>query len=159
MENYRQAFALAEEIGMHPFSEEVIGMKIDYAGFFELMHEYHNAIGVLNLIKRDCLAWVEKKGGQEPGKEADRNRVLQMVVRMEVKLGELYDNQYVREPEKAEAVLSSAVERHLRELRRREVEVVNDGEGPWMDGEEIGGTMEGMSIMNIRQIAKLYIKS
>ena len=145
MENYRQAFAIAEEIGMHPFSEEVIGMKIDYAGFFEILHEYQNAIGVLEIIRRDCLTWVERKGGQVPDKAADRNRVLQMVVRMEVKLGELYDNRYVRQPEKAEAVLSAAVERHLKELRRREVEGVKDGEGPWMDADEIGGTMEALA--------------
>ena len=130
---------------MHPFSEAVIGMKLDYAGFFELLHEYHNTIAIIEQIRKDCLTWVERKGGLDPINAVHRNRILQMIVRMEVHLGELYDNVYVGKPEKAEEVLSAAVERQLKEMRRRDVEGVKEGEGPWMDAEEIGGTMEALA--------------
>lgn len=127
---------------MDPFSDEVLGVKIQVAYLLEKSHDYHKAIEVLNLVLGDCLRWIELVGGK-PGHEGMRRRVLEKSVRLSIKLGELYANQHVAEPEAAEEKLVWAVTTLLKEQKRREDEGVKEGEGPWLSSEEIGGALEG----------------
>ncbi len=139
---YGQALALAEEMGMDPFSEEIMGVKIQVAFLMEKIQHYPKAIEILEALRRDCLAWVEKFGDKS-GNEGKRNRILGKTVGMSVKLGELYSNEYVAETELAEEQLVWAVETVLKEKRRREEEGVKEGEGPWLTDEETGASLEG----------------
>lgn len=140
---YRQAIELADEMGLDPFSDEMLGVKIQVATFYEKLHQYEKAIDVLELVREDCLKWMEKLGGKE-GNEGKRTRVLGKTIAISVKLGELYANQYVDEKDAAEEKLVWAVTALLKEQRRREDEGVKEGEGPWMTNEEIGGTLEAL---------------
>ena len=126
---------------MDPFSDEVLGIKIQLASLMEKIHQYQKAINVLEIVRADCVTWMEKMGGKI-GNEGNRTRVLGKMVGINVKLGELYSIEYIADLETAEERLIWAVETLLKEQRRREDEGVKEGEGQWMSNEEIGGALE-----------------
>ncbi len=140
---YRQALEVADELGLDPFSEEMLGVKIQVAFFYEKIHQYQGAVDVLEVVRRDCLEWIERLGGKV-GNEGKRTRVLGKTVAVSVKLAELYANVYVADREAAEEKLVWAVTALLKEQKRREDEGVREGEGEWMTNEEIGGSLEGV---------------
>ncbi|KAI9048397.1 hypothetical protein LZ554_007233 [Drepanopeziza brunnea f. sp. 'monogermtubi'] len=141
MKYYREALRVADEMNVDPFSDEIIGVKIQIAALLERVQHYQKAIDVLEIVKADNLKWVEVLGNKE-GNQGKRNRVLGKTVGVSVKLGELYANQYVLEREKAEEQLVWAVETVLKEQQRRAREGVKEGEGEWLSAEEIGGSFE-----------------
>jgi tetratricopeptide (TPR) repeat protein len=143
---YKEALRVADEIGMDPFSDEIIGVKIQLAALMEKVQQFRRAIDILEIVKRDNLRWVEELGSK-PGNEGKRTRVLGRTVGISVKLGELYANQYVDEKEAAEERLVWAVETVLKEQKRRQEEGVKPEEGEWMDPEQIGGTLEALGHM------------
>ncbi|KAI0005648.1 TPR domain-containing protein [Xylariaceae sp. FL0662B] len=75
---------------------------------------------------------------------AKRTRILGKMVGISVKLGELYADEHVLQGDLAGERLIWAVETVLKELHRRQVEGVKEGEGDWMDPEQIGGTLEAL---------------
>lgn len=60
---YKQALQLADELGMDPFSNEIIGVKVQVAALMEKIQNYPKAIEVLEILKRDCLQWETELGG------------------------------------------------------------------------------------------------
>lgn len=142
---------MADEIGMDPFSDEIIGVKIQLAALMEKIQLYQKAIEVLEIVKRDNLRWVDELGNK-PGNEGKRTRVLGKTVGVSVKLGELYSNEYVKEKGAAEERLVWAVETVLKEQQRRATEGVKPGEGDWMSPEEIGGSLEGRFLLFLREL-------
>ena len=138
---YNLALRVADEIGMDPFSDEILGVKIQVASLMEKVQQYQKAIDVLEIVRSDCLKWMDQLGSK-PGNEGKRTRVLGKTVGISVKLGDLYANQYVLEPDLAEEKLIWAVETVLKEQQRRELEGVKEAEGPWMNNEEMGGAFE-----------------
>ncbi|KAL9025467.1 MAG: hypothetical protein Q9196_005714 [Gyalolechia fulgens] len=139
---YTKALDLAKEMGIDPLSDEMLGVKFQLASFLEKqIHHPKMAIEVLERVKQHCEAWVEEFGGLEAQREK-RTRVLGQMVRMGVKLGDLYARPDVMETEHAEESLVWAVTTLLKEQARREREGVKEGEGDWMGAEEIGGALE-----------------
>ena len=139
---YKQALAIAEEIGMDSFSDEILGVKFQLASFFEKqVHQPRMAIEVLERVRQNCLDW-ERELGDKPGNWGKRTRVLGQCVRMSVKLGELYAGPEIMESEHAEESLVWAVTTLLKEQSRREREGVREEDGEWMNAEEIGGALE-----------------
>ncbi|KAH6674411.1 hypothetical protein B0J14DRAFT_626852 [Halenospora varia] len=141
---YREALRVADEIGMDPFSDEIIGVKIQLAALMEKCQQYQKAIDILEIVKADNLKWMEALGNK-PGNEGKRTRVLAMTTRVSVKLGDLYANEYVLEKEKAEECLVWAVETVLKEQQRRDTEGIKPGEGDWISAEEQGGALEALA--------------
>ncbi|GAB7350104.1 hypothetical protein MBLNU459_g0770t1 [Dothideomycetes sp. NU459] len=141
---YKQALEVANELGMDPFSNEIIGVKVQVAALMEKCQNYPKAIEVLEILKRDCLRWEVELGGLERNKEK-RTRVLKQTIAVSIKLGELYSNEYVKEPKAAEERLVWAVEATLREKQRREAAGITDGEGEWMSNDEMGASMEALA--------------
>ena len=121
-------------------------MKIQVATFYEKMHHYQGAIDVLERVRADCIAWMEKLGGKA-GNEGKRTRVLGKTIGISVKLGEHYANEYVANQEAAEEKLVWAVTALLKEQKRRDDEGVKEGEGQWLSNEEIGGSLEGECLL------------
>lgn len=128
---------------MDPFSDEIIGVKIQLAAFMEKIQRYKQAIDILEIVKSDNMLWIEKRGSL-PGNEGNRTRILGKAVQVSVKLGELYSNEYVKQQENAEKSLVWSVETLLKEQIRREKEGVKEGEGEWMSPEQIGGSLEAL---------------
>ncbi|KAI6092320.1 TPR domain-containing protein [Hypoxylon rubiginosum] len=56
---YKLALQQCSEAGLDPFSDEVIGVKIQLAAWFEKIGSYKNSIEVLESLLRDCRKWVE----------------------------------------------------------------------------------------------------
>ncbi|KAG9243092.1 hypothetical protein BJ878DRAFT_535461 [Calycina marina] len=141
---YVETLKLADELGMSPFSDEIIGVKVQLAAFFEKMQEHQKAIQVLKIVKNDNLRWIEAATAL-PDYPANRTRLLGRTVGISVKLGDLYANQYVMQTGDAEEQLIWAVETMLKEQQRRETEGVKPGEGDWMTPEEMGGSFEALA--------------
>jgi hypothetical protein len=141
---YKEALRVADEIGFDPFSDEMIGVKIQVATLFEKIEQYDKAIGVLEIIKSDNLKWMDQLG-DKPGNEAKRTRVLRKTVQVSVKLGDLYACPYILETEKAEESLVWAVETVMKEKRRVEslgVKVEEEEEEDWLSDDEQGAALE-----------------
>ncbi|KAM3075192.1 hypothetical protein ACMFMG_007357 [Clarireedia jacksonii] len=141
---YKEALRVADEIGMDPFSDEVMGIKIQVAALMEKIQQYQRAIDVLEIMKNDCGRWMEMLGEKE-GNEGKRTRVLRRMVELSVKLAELYRGEYVLEGDKAEERLEWAVETILKEQRRRSKAGVSSADDGWLSDEEMGGAFEALA--------------
>ncbi|MCJ1340420.1 hypothetical protein MMC09_005716 [Bachmanniomyces sp. S44760] len=139
---YLEAIQVAATYGMDPYSDEIIGVKIQIAALMEKAEQYKKAVEVLDLLRTDCLNWIDVKGN---GEAAGRNRMLGWAVKISVKEGELLSNAYVGDVALAEERLVWAVETALKEQRRRDEEGVKEGEGPWLSNEELGGSLEELA--------------
>ncbi|KAF2426492.1 hypothetical protein EJ08DRAFT_593691 [Tothia fuscella] len=139
----REALRVIEETGMHPFSDEVIGVKLRLAGLFEKYHHHHLAIEVLETIRKDCFRFVDLMGDKHI-KDGQRTRILKKTIEIGIKLGELYSGPNIDDQEAAEAVLISAVETMLQERMRRDKLGTQEGEEDWPTDEENGATLEAL---------------
>lgn len=140
---YRQALTLAGELGMDPFSDEIMGVKIQLSALFEKMHQYQKAIDVLEIVRKDNLKWMDVLGEMEKNVESGkRTRVLGKTIGISVRLGEWYARDAIGDLEAAEERLVWAVTALLKEQKRRQDEGIKPGEGDWMSDEEIGGALE-----------------
>lgn len=179
------------EAGLDPFSDEVLGIKIQLAAWFERIGSYKNSIEVLEALLRDCKKWVDvmeqsvrdglvdesgkpagdpaprgpaTEGDSESEKEiipenlwAKRTRILGKSVGIGVKLGELLADEHVLQGDSAGEHLVWAVETVLKELQRRQVEGVKEGEGDWMSPEQIGGALEGTSTFDMASMFFVHL--
>jgi hypothetical protein len=171
---YKLALEQCDEHHLDPFSDDVMGVKIQLAAWLEKIGNYENSAKVLETLLEDCKRWVgamekDVKDGaaprltkpttapeadgqngppsNEPSEESEtlwgkRTRVLGKAVGISVKLGELYADEHMLREELAHERLIWSVETVLRELRRRNVEGVKEGEGEWMKSEAIGAALE-----------------
>ncbi|KAF2874418.1 hypothetical protein BDV95DRAFT_604599 [Massariosphaeria phaeospora] len=140
---FRQALQVANEIGMDPFSDEIMGVKYAIAALYEEAGYYPLACDVLEIMRSDCQRWMDEFSDKH-WNNGNRSRVKKNMVQINVKLAQLYDCKYVNEPEDAEKRLVEAVEDALKEKTRREQEGVKPGEGDWMTDEELGATLEAL---------------
>lgn len=142
---YKQALQVAEELGMDPFSDEIMGVKIQVAALCERCMQIPKAIEVLEVLRRHSLEWIAKVGGQEEHRQ-QRTRVLGKTVGISVKLGELYAHPAVYDREQAEQNLTWAVETTLKERQRRQVvQATVESDGPWISDEESAATLEALA--------------
>ncbi|KAI9685332.1 MAG: hypothetical protein M1820_010825 [Bogoriella megaspora] len=168
---YRQALQLAEEHRMDPFSDEILGVKIAVGHLLEKTGRLRQAIEVLEVLRKDCLRWIEMHGDEALRMEEEkveeglgegekrervvrneelrarrekRTRVLKHVVQYSVRLGDLYADAQIWDRDTAEERLVWAVETSLKEKERREKEGVKDGEGNWLSDSEIGASLESL---------------
>ncbi|KAK4503975.1 hypothetical protein PRZ48_004890 [Zasmidium cellare] len=142
---YKQALQVASEIGMDPVGDEIMGVKIQVAKLMEDIEQYPNAIHILEAVRGSNLLWLEKFGSLPENKER-RTKVLGKTVGVSVKLGELYGTPEVWDRDMAQERLVWAVETVLKEKQRREnANVKDEDEGPWMNDEEIGATLESLA--------------
>ena len=120
------------------------------------------AIDMFERLKKDLQIWVDSRGAEaleeisEEGgggearvqRRADRTRILGQAVRVSVKLGALYSRDDIMDSEAAEESLVWAVTTLLKEQARRERVGVKEGEGEWMNREEIGASLEGICALH-----------
>lgn len=136
---------MADEIGMDPFSDEILGVKIQLAGLMEKINQFQKAIDVLEIVRTDCLKWMDQLGSK-PGNEEKRDRVLRKTIQISVKLSDLYSSPYVQRQDTAEEMLVWAVTTALKEQQTRQEEKNDD---PWLDPEELGASIEGRQSLRI----------
>lgn len=142
---YKQALEIANEIPMDPFSDEIIGVKIQVAALMEKIQQWGKAIEVLERVRSDNLAWLEQFGGLERNK-MKRTNVLAKTVGISVKLGEMYGQPAVWDRDMAQERLVWAVETVLQEKQRRQtLHITEDEEGKWMDDDQVGAALEALA--------------
>lgn len=140
---YKESLRVADELGMDPFSDEYLGIKISVCILLEKIQAYDKAIGVYEVMRDDCGKWMDQLGDLERN-IGKRTRVLRRMVEFSVKIADLYNGEYVLQPDKAEESLVYAVETILSENRRRQTEGLRPGEEVWLSEEEMGGTFESL---------------
>lgn len=73
---YKEALQVALELGMHPFSDEVLGIKLQVAMMLEKAGLVNSAVEVLERTRVESLRWVEegrkKKAIQEEERKASK---------------------------------------------------------------------------------------
>ncbi|KAI9758948.1 MAG: hypothetical protein M4579_002688 [Chaenotheca gracillima] len=141
VKNYREALALADQIGMDPYSDEIIGVKAHFAGYLEKIGQVHQSVALLQLTRDDCQRYINDNRDNEENKTKSR-KLLKKVIGMTVKIGELYGHPYLQSPEMAEKNLSAAVSAVLQAKARQESEGEEKEEGTWVTDEEAGATLE-----------------
>ncbi|KAJ5172965.1 hypothetical protein N7492_005558 [Penicillium capsulatum] len=57
---YKEALRIALDVGMHPFSDEIIGIKLQVALMLEKSGLMKPAIEVLERTKKEILSWIEE---------------------------------------------------------------------------------------------------
>ncbi|KAJ6061679.1 uncharacterized protein N7446_005799 [Penicillium canescens] len=65
LQAYKEALRIATELGVHPFSDEVLGIKIQVAMMLEKAGLVKPAIDVLERTKSETLVWIEKGRAME----------------------------------------------------------------------------------------------
>lgn len=167
---YKLALEQCPKHGLDPFSDEVMGIKIQMAAWLEKIDHVKSAADALSMVLADNKKWLhicetapqtlprapvpgivvsEGESQRTITKEefdhwlwSSRNRILAKSCAISTKLGELYADDHVMEIGKSHESLMWAVETSLSEFRRRATEGVKEGEGDWMTPEEIGGALE-----------------
>ncbi|KAL8794117.1 MAG: hypothetical protein Q9195_003302 [Heterodermia aff. obscurata] len=143
---YREGIEEAAKCGMDPFSDEIIGVKIQLAFLMENLGQIDRSAEVLEVVLRDCLAWMEDpERGAKEAMRAQKTHVLAKMVGVSVKLGELYADDRIGNQQAAEERLVWAVTTVLKEKERRELEGPGKREEPWMSAEEVGGALESLA--------------
>ncbi|KAM0220366.1 hypothetical protein ACHAQD_006089 [Fusarium lateritium] len=185
---YKRAMDQCAEHGLDPYSDEVLGIRIQTSHWLEKIANYNGCLQVLEGILADCNRWIHVmeqsvKDGKvnnegkliKPATEAEtpanqvannvastpeqgnaeedivveslwhkRQRILTKTVGIAIKLGELYGDEHVLDPDNSQKHLIWAVETALKEARRRKEEGVKPGEGDWLSPEQMGGAMESL---------------
>ncbi|KAJ5476631.1 hypothetical protein N7475_002360 [Penicillium sp. IBT 31633x] len=60
MKSYKEALQIAFEMGIHPYSDEILGIKLQVAMMLEKAGLVKPAIEVLERTKKETLAWVDE---------------------------------------------------------------------------------------------------
>lgn len=193
---YKKAMEQVKEVGLDPFSDEVLGIRIQVSLWQQKINNYKGSIAVLESVLQDCSKWVaafEKSAKQgkvdatgrlvSPATESQsitkeeavaaakgsvaiqtsdaeaakdgpdvqsetlwrkRQRLLAKAVGTAVKLGEVYADEHVLDPDKSQKYLIWAVQTSLREFQRRKQEGTRPGEQAWLSPTELGGMMESL---------------
>ncbi|TWU79123.1 hypothetical protein ED733_008782 [Metarhizium rileyi] len=190
---YKKAMQQVKEVGLDPFSDEVLGIRIQVSFWLQKINSYKGSIDVLESVLQDCKNWVDVmeqsvadgkvneagrymyqptetqpatsktitpappaanvtetgKGGNGPEPEIEtlwrkRQRLLAKAIGTAVKLGEMYAEEHVLEPDKSHDHLIWAVETSLKEFKRRKAEGIKPGEHEWLSPAELGGMMESL---------------
>jgi tetratricopeptide (TPR) repeat protein len=69
LNHYKEALRRAIDLGMHPFSDEVMGIKLQVAMMLEKAGLVKGAIEVLERTKNDTIKWVEEGRAAETASE------------------------------------------------------------------------------------------
>uniref|UniRef100_A0A0B7K995 TPR domain-containing protein n=1 Tax=Bionectria ochroleuca TaxID=29856 RepID=A0A0B7K995_BIOOC len=155
---YKKAMAETKQIGLDPFTDEVVGIRIMVAFWLEKIGNFSQAIEVLEAVRRDCLEWVENMEKQAANGEINEQgrlkaalpsdstapRLLSKAVSISVKLGEIFADEHVLDPDNSHLHLVWSVETTLKEFRRRKEEGPKPGEQSWLTPTEVGSTMESL---------------
>ncbi|KAG8624972.1 hypothetical protein KVT40_006723 [Elsinoe batatas] len=147
---YQKAINAAREEGMDPYSDEVIGIKLQLADLMEKSSNIPRAIRVLETIRADLLARSEEALAlpdiSPEQQQQRRTRLLSKTVAIALKLSEYYSNPYIHSDAQALESALWAVNTVLRELDvRRAARATDESHGPFLSPDEFGATLESLA--------------
>jgi tetratricopeptide (TPR) repeat protein len=144
-DHFTKAIDLAEREGMDPFSREVTGIHIRFAGALEKFGQAKGAVEVLSRLVNDMVERIEdidlgrvtdrgskaikvsgsvneklnallSAGNPSDGQESDRSRLLKLVIQCKVKISHLYGSDHIQDHASATRVLDEALETLLQTM-------------------------------------------
>ncbi|KAJ5454506.1 uncharacterized protein N7458_005462 [Penicillium daleae] len=80
---YKEALRIAVDMGMHPFSDEVLGIKLQVAMMLEKSGLVKPAVEVLERTKTEALNWIEE-GRKAEAAAADKSKTGQAPVKAKI---------------------------------------------------------------------------
>ncbi|KAJ5679607.1 hypothetical protein N7462_007851 [Penicillium macrosclerotiorum] len=80
---YKEALRIAVEMGMHPFSDEVLGIKLQVAMMLEKAGLVKPAIEVLERTKNEALSWVEE-GRESESAPVDKSKTEKVLAQAKI---------------------------------------------------------------------------
>ncbi|KAF4550425.1 Hypothetical protein D9617_17g046930 [Elsinoe fawcettii] len=147
---YQKAIEAAREEGMDPYSDEVIGIKLQLADLMEKSSNIPRAIRVLETIRSDLLSRSQEALAlpdlSPEQQQQRRTRLLTKTVAIALKLSEYYSNPYIHSDTQALESALWAVNTVLREQQsRRETNATDVSHGPFLSPDEFGATLESLA--------------
>ena len=139
-----QALHLAREENMDPFSNEVIGMKAEFARCLEKFGRPDEALKLMEEVKRSCMEWIAENN-DDATQAGRRTHILLWACRVSTRIADLYSSPIMPDEEKVEENLVWAVETSIRESQRRQKEGTKAGEGDWLSPDEQGAEYEQLA--------------
>ena len=139
-----QALHLAREEKMDPFSNEVIGMKIEFARCLEKFGRPDESLRIMDEVKTSCLGWLEEHDS-DISQAGRRTHILKWACKISTRLADLYSNPLMADEQKTEENLVWAVETSIRESQRRQKEGLKPDEGDWLTPDEQGSEYEELA--------------
>ncbi|KAL9112282.1 MAG: hypothetical protein Q9227_003400 [Pyrenula ochraceoflavens] len=145
--SFTSALKVAEQEGMDPLSNEVLGIRIRLTAMLEKAGRVKTAVEILEQTAADCLAFVEEWDGgkiekvkeavqgaekaaaetgvvkEEEAGEDRRARLFKKAIECRTKAAELYDSDFIQDPGKAQDMLAKTFEMVLREAQRTKTDV------------------------------------
>ena len=166
---YVLALQAADNNGLDPLSDEILGIRIRLTAMLEKAGRVKAAVEILEEMSRDCLAYV---GDYDDGKletvkeatqgaaqtivknidamkeedgESRRSRLFKKAIECRTKAAELYDSDYVQDPNQARDTLAKTFEMVLRQAQK--------------EGSDIPRGMTGSEVAYlIEPLAELYLR-
>lgn len=172
LDHYKAALQIAMEMDMHPWSDEVIGIKLQVADMLIKAGYHQKAAELLGRIANQAYDWVIKTRDRyiftlpkdktiidpnlkeivQPDEETKNyelaltDRTLKKIIGTFLLLGELYEDEHIKNPAKAfstrRAALSMLTDEIENRRRRGLPPLATREEGDnWMNAEEVGHVM------------------
>lgn len=172
LEHYKAALQIAMEMDMHPWSDEVLGIKLQMADMLIKAGYHEKAAELLGRIAQQGVEWVLKtrdrymftfpKGKTivdpnlkeivQPDEETKNyelalaDRTLKKIIGTFLLLGELYEDEHIKNPAKAFSTRRAALGMLTEEIENRRgrglppLATPEEGDN-WMTAEEVGHVM------------------
>lgn len=148
IEHYRAALKASHEVGLHPYSDEVIGIKLQAADMYVRAGYHQQAIHLLSRTGVEALRWVNRSrrrlAAGMPGKDLSKHpepnvqelfgpsvedyeiqynmttRVVKKLIGIHLLVADIFDDEYIRDPHEAFSSRQAALRTFTQEVKDRE---------------------------------------
>ncbi|CRG87426.1 hypothetical protein PISL3812_04443 [Talaromyces islandicus] len=148
IEHYRAALRLSHELGMHPYSDEVIGIKLQAADMYVRAGFHKQAVHLLSRTASEAMQWVNRSrrrlSAGTPGKELSKNsepniqeifgppvedyemeyelttRVIKKLIGIYLLTADILEDEHLKDPFEAFASRRAALSTLAQEIKNRE---------------------------------------
>lgn len=147
--HFTAALRAAEESGMDPFSPEVLGIRTRLAEMLEKFGRARSAIEVLDGTVKMCeekVADIDRgvtKDDPEQTKSL-RKGMLRTIIRNRVKVADLTEGEFVRNPAKAKEILSDAIGLLVKETQDPQTKTFSEDNAAGLPLDEIASMLSQM---------------
>jgi len=147
--HFLKALKAADESGMDPYSQPVIGIRTRLAEMLERFGRAKAAIEVLEGTAKFCedkVADIDRGVSTlDPEQTASQRRgMLMTIIRSRVKMANIYESEYMQDPTHAKQVLSDAVALLVKETKDPQVNGFSEDNKAGLPLEEIASMMSQM---------------
>ena len=143
---FQDAVRVADDINMNPFSPEILGLKMHIAEFHQKYGYSQNAINIFEIVRGDCLKWIELYGDKPENAEM-RTRLLRTSVQLSMQLVDCYSDPTIAQHELAEEKITWVLTTLYKEQKRRaDAGLKHDEAAGWFSEDENGALLESRNI-------------